>query len=90
MRMMTGPLLIVNASQIDPVNNDADYEQLFQQIERHDGRATLLQPGGGSTRLSPPRKTMYTQLEQRGMPEPPVNVATLRKMKARRRTRSHA
>ena len=25
---------------------------------------------------------MYTQLEQRGMPEPPVNVATLRKMKA--------
>jgi deoxyguanosine kinase len=29
-----GPLLIVNASQIDPVNNDADYEQLFQQIER--------------------------------------------------------
>jgi deoxyadenosine/deoxycytidine kinase len=29
-----GPLLIVNASQIDPINNDADYEQLFQQIER--------------------------------------------------------
>ncbi len=27
---------------------------------------------------------MYTQLEQRGMPEPPVNVATLRKMKAER------
>ena len=26
------PLLIVNASQIDPVNNDADFEQLFQQI----------------------------------------------------------
>jgi 3-methyl-2-oxobutanoate hydroxymethyltransferase len=25
---------------------------------------------------------MYTQLEQRGMPEPPVNVTTLRKMKA--------
>ncbi len=25
---------------------------------------------------------MYTQLEQRGMPQPPVNVATLRKMKA--------
>src|SRR5210317_54283 len=24
---------------------------------------------------------MYTQLEQRGMPEPPVNVSTLRKMK---------
>jgi 3-methyl-2-oxobutanoate hydroxymethyltransferase len=27
---------------------------------------------------------MYTQLEQRGMPEPPVNVTTLRKMKADR------
>ncbi len=27
---------------------------------------------------------MYTQLEQRGMPQPPVNVATLRKMKAER------
>jgi 3-methyl-2-oxobutanoate hydroxymethyltransferase len=25
---------------------------------------------------------MYTQLEQRGMPEPPVNVSTLRTMKA--------
>jgi 3-methyl-2-oxobutanoate hydroxymethyltransferase len=25
---------------------------------------------------------MYTQLEQRGMPEPPVNVSTLRRMKA--------
>jgi 3-methyl-2-oxobutanoate hydroxymethyltransferase len=25
---------------------------------------------------------MYTQLEQRGMPEPPVNIATLRKMKS--------
>ena len=32
-----GPLLIVNASQIDPINNDADYEQLFQQIERTTG-----------------------------------------------------
>jgi deoxyadenosine/deoxycytidine kinase len=29
-----GPLLIVNASQIDPVHNDADYEQLFRQIEK--------------------------------------------------------
>jgi len=27
---------------------------------------------------------MYTQLEQRGMPEPPVNVSTLHKMKAER------
>ncbi|HNP36766.1 MAG TPA: deoxynucleoside kinase [Woeseiaceae bacterium] len=29
-----GPMLIVNASQIDPVHNDADYERLFQQIEK--------------------------------------------------------
>lgn len=29
-----GPLLIVNASQINPVNNDEDYAQLFEQIER--------------------------------------------------------
>lgn len=28
-----GPLLIVNASQIDPISNDADYEQLFNRIE---------------------------------------------------------
>jgi deoxyadenosine/deoxycytidine kinase len=29
-----GPLLIVNASDIDPINNPLDYEQLFQQIEK--------------------------------------------------------
>jgi deoxyadenosine/deoxycytidine kinase len=29
-----GPLLIVNTTEIDPVNNDADYGQLFRQIER--------------------------------------------------------
>ena len=28
------PLLIVNASSIDPVHNDLDYEQLYQQIQR--------------------------------------------------------
>lgn len=28
------PLLIVNASTIDPVYNDADYDQLYQQIQR--------------------------------------------------------
>jgi deoxyadenosine/deoxycytidine kinase len=28
------PLLIVNAAAIDPVNNDADYELLYQQIRR--------------------------------------------------------
>ena len=28
------PLLIVNAASIDPVNNDADYEQLYDQVRR--------------------------------------------------------
>ena len=44
-----GPLLIVNASQIDPVNNEADYEQLFQQIERTTG-------GRRSTSSTSPRR----------------------------------
>ena len=39
-----GPLLIVNASQIDPVKNDADYELLFQQIERTTGGRHFFNP----------------------------------------------
>ena len=39
-----GPLLIVNASQFDPVNNDVDYEQLFQQIERTSGGRHFFNP----------------------------------------------
>jgi deoxyguanosine kinase len=39
-----GPLLIVNASQIDPVNNDADFDQLFQQIERTTGGRHFFNP----------------------------------------------
>lgn len=39
-----GPLLIVNASQIDPVNNAADYEQLFRQIERTTGGRHFFNP----------------------------------------------
>lgn len=39
-----GPLLIVNASQIDPVNNDIDYEQLFVQIERTTGGRHFFNP----------------------------------------------
>ncbi len=39
-----GPLLIVNASQIDPINNQADYEQLFQQIERTTGGRHFFNP----------------------------------------------
>ncbi len=38
------PLLIVNASDIDPINNDADYEQLFQQIERTSGGRHFFNP----------------------------------------------
>jgi deoxyadenosine/deoxycytidine kinase len=39
-----GPLLIVNASQIDPINNQADYKQLFQQIERTTGGRHFFNP----------------------------------------------
>jgi deoxyadenosine/deoxycytidine kinase len=39
-----GPLLIVNASDIDPVNNDADFEQLFRQIERTTGGRHFFNP----------------------------------------------
>ncbi len=37
-------LLIVNASQIDPISNDADYEQLFKQIERTTGGRHFFNP----------------------------------------------
>jgi deoxyguanosine kinase len=43
-----GPLLIVNASTIDPVNNDADYEQLFQQIERTTGGRHFFNPASAA------------------------------------------
>ena len=39
-----GPLLIVNAAQIDPVNNDADFEQLFRQIEQTTGGRHFFNP----------------------------------------------
>ena len=39
-----GPLLIVNASQIDPINNEADYQQLFQQIQRTTGGRHFFNP----------------------------------------------
>jgi deoxyadenosine/deoxycytidine kinase len=39
-----GPLLIVNASQIDPINNSADYDQLFQQIEKTTGGRHFFNP----------------------------------------------
>lgn len=43
-----GPLLIVNASDIDPINNDADYEQLFQQIEKTTGGRHFFNPVAAS------------------------------------------
>jgi deoxyadenosine/deoxycytidine kinase len=39
-----GPLLIVNASQIDPIHNDADYDQLYQQIEKTTGGRHFFNP----------------------------------------------
>lgn len=39
-----GPLLIVNASSIDPVHNDADYEALFQQIQQTTGGRNFFNP----------------------------------------------
>lgn len=39
-----GPLLIVNATQIDPINNDADYQQLFKQIEKTTGGRHFFNP----------------------------------------------
>jgi len=43
-----GPLLIVNASSIDPVGNDADYEQLFRQIESTTGGRHFFNPAAAA------------------------------------------
>lgn len=43
-----GPLLIVNATQIDPVNNEADYEQLFRQIESTTGGRHFFNPAAAA------------------------------------------
>ena len=43
-----GPLLIVNATQIDPINNEADYEQLFRQIERTTGGRHFFNPAAAA------------------------------------------
>ncbi len=39
-----GPLLIVNASSIDPVHDDADYERLYEQIRRISGGRHFFNP----------------------------------------------
>ena len=38
------PLLIVNASSIDPVKNDADYDALFEQVSRITGGRHFFNP----------------------------------------------
>ena len=38
------PLLIVNASSIDPVRNDADYDALFEQVQRISGGRHFFNP----------------------------------------------
>lgn len=43
-----GPLLIVNASSIDPVHNEADYEQLFRQIRRITGGRHFFNPAAAA------------------------------------------
>lgn len=39
-----GPLLIVNASQIDPVSNDSDFQLLFEQIQGTTGGRHFFNP----------------------------------------------
>jgi deoxyguanosine kinase len=43
-----GPLLIVNASSIDPAHNDADYEQLWQQVRRTTGGRHFFNPAAAA------------------------------------------
>lgn len=43
-----GPLLIVNASSIDPVHNEADYEQLYRQIRRTSGGRHFFNPASAA------------------------------------------
>jgi len=43
-----GPLLIVNASSIDPVHNDADYQRLYEQIQGITGGRHFFNPGSAA------------------------------------------
>jgi len=47
------PLLIVNAASIDPVSNEADYQQLYAQIVRTRRGRHFFNPAGGSLLLMP-------------------------------------
>lgn len=42
------PLLIVNAASIDPINNEAEYQQLFAEIARTRRGRHFFNPAGGS------------------------------------------
>jgi deoxyadenosine/deoxycytidine kinase len=42
------PLLIVNAASIDPINNEAEYQQLFAEIMRTRRGRHFFNPAGGS------------------------------------------
>ncbi|MEX2496589.1 MAG: deoxynucleoside kinase [Woeseia sp.] len=43
-----GPLLIVNASSIDPLHNETDYEQLYRQIRRTSGGRHFFNPAAAA------------------------------------------
>lgn len=43
-----GPLLIVNASSIDPVHNESDYEQLLRQVRRTTGGRHFFNPAASA------------------------------------------
>ena len=43
-----GPLLIVNASQIDPINNSQDFDRLYEQIEKTTGGRHFFNPAAAA------------------------------------------
>ena len=74
------PLLIVNAAQADPVNNQGDYDELLEQVRRMQQRPPVLQPAARaqsdilSAPAGDPAQVMYKHLQERYAPRPPVNV----------------
>ena len=75
----SAPLLIVNAANIDPVQNQADYDELVGRHPPHEEGPHVLQPAAPRYYLV--RGVMYTHLEQRDSTRPPVSLGTLDKMK---------
>ena len=81
------PLLIVNAANIDPISNEADYEELLAAIGR------MKRAGSTTIRCVTRcacRAIMYTQLQLRDSTRPPVTLSTLAQDEARRARRSPA